>query len=52
MKHLKSRRNLFIGGSFVAVLAALGIGQAVLDQTVAAQNAGSVMAPRFEVDPM
>jgi hypothetical protein len=52
MKHLKSRRNLFIGGAFVAILAALGIGQAMLDETVAAQNAGAVMAPRFEVDPL
>ena len=52
MSRLKNRRNLFIGASFVAVLGALGIGQAVLDKTVAAQTAGATMAPRFEVDPM
>src|SRR6188508_1799181 len=52
MSRIKNRRNLFIGGSFVAVLAALGIGQAMLDKTVAAQTAGATMAPRFEVDPL
>ena len=31
---------------------ALGLGQAMLDKTVAAQTAGTVMAPRFEVDPL
>ena len=47
-----STRNLFIGASFVAVLAALGIGQAVLEKSVAAQAQGGAMAPRFEVDPL
>jgi DNA-binding beta-propeller fold protein YncE len=47
-----STRNLFIGASFVAVLAALGIGQAVLEQSSAAQAQGGAMAPRFEVDPL
>src|ERR1700754_3256259 len=45
-------RNLLIGASFVAILSALAIGQAALDETVAAQAAsGAAMAPRFEVDP-
>jgi hypothetical protein len=48
MGNLKRTRNLLIGASFVAVLTALAVGQAVLDRTSAAQ----VMAPRFEVDPM
>src|SRR6185503_16736381 len=47
-----STRNLFIGASFVAILAALGIGQAVLEKSVAAQAQGGAMAPRFEVDPL
>ena len=47
-----STRNLFIGASFVAVLAALGIGQAALEESAAAQAQGGAMAPRFEVDPL
>src|SRR3954470_19234201 len=50
-KLARSRKNLLIGGGFVALLTALGIGQAVLDKTVAAQSTG-MMAPRFEVDPL
>jgi DNA-binding beta-propeller fold protein YncE len=46
------RRNVLIGTSFVALLAALGIGQAVLDKTAAAQGKATVQAPRFEVDPL
>jgi DNA-binding beta-propeller fold protein YncE len=45
-------RNLFVGASFVAILAALGIGQAMLQETAAAAAQGGVMAPRFEVDPL
>jgi DNA-binding beta-propeller fold protein YncE len=52
MSNRKHSRNLFIGTSFVAVLAVLGIGQAMLEKTVAAQSAGATMAPRFEVDPL
>ena len=52
MSNLKHARNLFVGASFVAILAALAVGQAVLDKTAAAQAAGAVQAPRFEVDPM
>ena len=48
---LTRRRNLFIGAGFAALLGALVIGQAALQKTVAAQNAG-VMAPHFEVDPL
>lgn len=42
-------RNLFVGGSLVAAIAALGIGQAHLD---AAGNADLVEVPLFEVDPL
>src|SRR5262249_25732198 len=45
-------RNVLIGTSFVALLAALGMGQAVLDKTAAAQGKATVQAPRFEVDPL
>ena len=39
-KLTRSRKNLLIGAGFVSLLAALGIGQAVLDKTVAAQSTG------------
>src|SRR5580698_986572 len=45
------RRNLGIGLTFVAVLAGLGIGSAVLDRRAIVEASG-VQAPRFEVDPM
>jgi hypothetical protein len=45
-------RNLLIGASFVVLLAALAISQAMLTQRVAAQAKGAVQAPRFEVDPL
>jgi DNA-binding beta-propeller fold protein YncE len=45
------KRHLFIGTIFVALLTALGVGQSVLERKVEAQAAGSVQAPRFEVDP-
>ncbi len=47
-----TRRNLVIGGGLVAVLAGLGVGQALLDHTVAAQGGRKVEAPMFEVDPL
>src|SRR3954469_6308877 len=49
---MKHRRNLIIATSFVAVLAALGIGQSTMQRLAAAQAQNSVQAPRFEVDPM
>jgi DNA-binding beta-propeller fold protein YncE len=45
-------RNLAIGTTFLAVVAALGAGQAVLEKSAAAQGKGTVQAPRYEVDPM
>jgi DNA-binding beta-propeller fold protein YncE len=50
MKHLKLTRNLYIGAGFAAILGALALGQAVLDNSAPAQAQG-VQAPRFEVDP-
>ncbi len=47
-----TRRNLVIGGGLVAVLAGLGVGQALLDHAVAAQAGRTVEAPMFEVDPL
>jgi DNA-binding beta-propeller fold protein YncE len=46
------KRNLAIGGSFLALLTALWVAQQAVQQTAAAQAQGAVMAPRFEVDPM
>jgi len=45
------RRNLYIGASFLGVLAALAVANFVLEKKAAVQ-AAQVMAPRFEVDPL
>jgi len=47
MEPVTKNRKLYVGAAFVAVLLALGAGQALLDQTVAQAK----QAPRFEVDP-
>jgi DNA-binding beta-propeller fold protein YncE len=52
MKKLARNRTLVLGASVVALLVALGISQAVLDRSAAAQSKGAVQAPRFEVDPL
>ena len=44
-------RNVRIGAGFVAALAVLGAGSAILDRR-STVSAATVMAPRFEVDPM
>lgn len=49
---MKRKRNLFIGATFVALLAVLGVAESLVQKTVAAQAQGAVMAPRFEVDPI
>ena len=46
------KRNAFIGVAFVVALVVLGAVQSKLQQSVAAQTNGKVMAPKFEVDPM
>src|SRR5215831_5454988 len=46
------KSSLYAGGIFVAVLAALAIGQAVLERDAAAQARAGVQAPMFEVDPL
>jgi hypothetical protein len=46
------RRTLYVAAGFVGLLGALGVGQAVLERTAAAQAKGAVQAPRFEVDPL
>jgi DNA-binding beta-propeller fold protein YncE len=48
---MKRMRNVLIGATLVTLLALLGVGQSMLQQTAQAQAAGQVMAPRFEVDP-
>ena len=49
---LKRKRDLFIGLTFVALIAALGLGQSVIDQTAVAQAQGGAEAPMFTVDPL
>jgi len=46
------RRNVFIGAGFIALLAALGVSQSVLERKALAQGGSGISAPRFEVDPM
>ncbi len=46
------KRNVLIGSGFVALLAALGIAQVVVEHRAEAQAKNTVQAPRFEVDPM
>jgi hypothetical protein len=46
------KRDLVVGGSFLAALVTLGIGQHALEQEAAAQGGRTVQAPRFEVDPL
>jgi DNA-binding beta-propeller fold protein YncE len=50
MARLIEKRNLLVLVTLVAVLAALGVGQSILER--AAAQANTVQAPRFEVDPM
>jgi DNA-binding beta-propeller fold protein YncE len=45
-------RNVVVGAGLVALLAALGVGQRIVEQQAAAQAKTAVQAPRFEVDPM
>ena len=52
MGRMKRNRNLLVGTTFAALLLALGTAQVVLERTANAQAKNTVMAPRFEVDPM
>jgi hypothetical protein len=52
MTRSRLRHNLLVGASLLALLGALGAGQAALEARAAAQAAGAVQAPRFEVDPL
>jgi DNA-binding beta-propeller fold protein YncE len=45
------KRNVYIGATFAAMIAALGTASYLLDKKSVAQAAG-VAAPRFEVDPL
>jgi DNA-binding beta-propeller fold protein YncE len=51
MDSTKSRRKLYVGVGLAALIAALGVGQAVLENKAEAQ-ARTVQAPMFEVDPL
>lgn len=47
---MKRKRNLLVGGTFLTLLAALGVAQSMLSRAAAQQ--GGVQAPTFEVDPL
>ena len=47
MDRVTKNRKLYVGAAFVAILLALGAGQALLDNV----SAQAKQAPRFEVDP-
>jgi len=44
------RRNLYVGGALLAVAGLLGLGSSLLDHRTV--HAATVMAPRFEVNPL
>jgi DNA-binding beta-propeller fold protein YncE len=46
------KRTLFVGIGLIAAVAALGVGQQLLEQRASAQAKTATQAPRFEVDPM
>jgi DNA-binding beta-propeller fold protein YncE len=52
VRKLTQNRSLMVGASALALLVMLGITQAVLERTAAAQSKGAMQAPRFEVDPL
>jgi DNA-binding beta-propeller fold protein YncE len=52
MRQLARTRTVLVGASLLGLLVTLGITQAVLEKTAAAQTKGAVQAPRFEVDPL
>ena len=51
MQSIKSGRRLYAGAGLAALVIALGVGQAVLENKAEAQ-ARTVQAPMFEVDPL
>ena len=51
MAQIMKNKNFWIGLAFAAVLVALGVGQATIESTAAAEDTGAE-APMFEVDPM
>jgi DNA-binding beta-propeller fold protein YncE len=51
MARSQSKRNLQIGATFLGLIVVLGLAQAALDRTAAAQAKSAVQAPIFEVDP-
>ena len=51
MDSIKSRRKFYVGAGVAALIVALGVGQAVLENKAEAQ-ARTVQAPMFEVDPL
>src|SRR6202521_6115455 len=52
MRSMKRRRDVVVAAAFLALLAAIGLGQGVLGRRVEAQARVATQAPRCEVDPM
>jgi hypothetical protein len=46
------KRNLYVGSTLLALLAALGVATSLLQRSASAAAGGAAMAPKFEVDPM
>ncbi len=51
MQTIRSKHPVYIGAALCALVAALGLGQALLDNQATAQGR-TVQAPMFEVDPL
>lgn len=49
---MKRKSHLIAGAAFVALVAGLAAGSSSLEKMAAAQKAGAVQAPVFEVDPL
>ena len=52
MARLNEKPGLLVGAALLGLLAALGVGQSVLQGTAAAEAGGAAQAPTFEVDPL
>jgi len=52
MARSKQKPDLYVGGTFLVLLAVLGAGQSVLERAAAAEARNAVQAPTFEVDPL
>ena len=49
---MTQKRHLYAGGILITLILALFVGQSLLDKATTVAGSASVMAPRFEVDPL